>query len=409
MKSACQFNGTADVKITHVRMLDDQGGQVASDDDSLLIKDNRIVWRGCGSALTGVSARQHVDGQGMWLLPGWIDSHTHLVFGGHRANEFEQRLRGVSYQQIAASGGGIQATVTATREASDSELLASALRRAASMLAKGVTSIEIKSGYGLTLQDELRMLRIARQVGEQLPIRVFTTFLGAHALPPEYRGDAQGYIDLVCEQMIPAVAREGLADAVDVFCEQVGFSLAHTRQVFEAARSAGLSCKLHAEQLSDSGGSQLAAEFGAASVDHIEYLSEQGVQAIAASGTVATLLPGAFYFLRETQKPPVDLLRAYRVPMAVASDFNPGTSPISDPAMIMNMASTLFGLTVDEALKGMTCHAASALKQSALGKLEPGCMADMVLWDVPTPAHLVYEVGINRPTTIWIGGNEIHV
>jgi imidazolonepropionase len=335
-------------------------------------------------------------GRGGVMTPGLVDCHTHLVYAGDRAGEFEQRLEGVSYEQIARAGGGILSSVRATRAASEDQLIAASLPRLDALLADGVTTLEIKSGYGLTLADELKMLRVARRLGELRPVRVMTTLLGAHALPPEYAGRADDYVRLVCEQMIPAAAREGLADAVDVFCEGIGFSPAQCERIFQAAQEHGLAIKAHAEQLSNLGGSALAARYGALSADHVEYLDEAGVRAMAEAGTVAVLLPGAFQVLRETQLPPIELLRQYGVPMAVASDANPGTSPICLPTLMAHLACTLFRLTPREALAGMTAHAARALGLPELGRIAVGAPADLCLWDIRQPAELAYAVQAGR-------------
>ena len=335
-------------------------------------------------------------GHGGVMTPGLVDCHTHLVYAGDRAAEFEQRLEGVSYEAIARAGGGILSTVRATRAASEAQLISASLPRLDALLADGVTTVEIKSGYGLTLDDELKMLRVARRLATLRPVRVTTTLLGAHALPAEYADDADGYIDLVCAQMIPAASAQGLADAVDVFCEGIGFSTAQCERVFQAAISHGLAIKAHAEQLSNLGGSALAARYGALSVDHIEYLDERGVQALADAGTIAVLLPGAFHVLRETRLPPIDLLRRYGVPMAVASDANPGTSPLCMPTLMANLACTLFRLTPREALAGMTAHAARALGRPELGRIAIGATADLCLWDIQHPAELAYAVQAGR-------------
>ncbi|MDG9922138.1 MULTISPECIES: imidazolonepropionase [unclassified Pseudomonas] len=347
-------------------------------------------------------------GRGGVMTPGLVDCHTHLVYAGNRADEFEQRLEGVSYAEIAKAGGGILSTVRATRAASEDELIAASLPRLDVLLADGVTTLEIKSGYGLTVADELKMLRVARRLGELRPIRILTTLLGAHALPPEYAGDADGYVRLVCEEMIPFAAAEGLADAVDVFCEGIGFSPAQCERIFQAAKEHGLAIKAHAEQLSNLGGSALAARYGALSADHIEYLDEAGVRAMAEAGTVAVLLPGAFHCLRETQLPPIELLRQHQVPMAVASDANPGTSPICMPTLLANLACTLFRLTPREALAGMTAHGARALGRPELGRIAVGGPADLCLWDIRHPAELAYAVQPGRLRQRIFAGDIVH-
>ncbi|WP_263146378.1 imidazolonepropionase [Pseudomonas sp. RIT-PI-AD] len=332
-----------------------------------------------------------IDAGGRCLTPGLIDCHTHLVWGGDRAQEFEQRLRGVSYAQIAAAGGGIRATVAATRAAAEPTLYAAALPRLRALLAEGVTCVEIKSGYGLDVEHELKQLRVARALGERLPVRVRTTLLAAHAVPPEFAGDPDGYIDRVCAEILPAAAEAGLADAVDLFCERVGFDLAQSRRVLQRARELGLPRKAHVEQLSHMGGARLAAEFGALSADHVEYLEAEDVAALAAAGTVAVLLPGAFLFLNETRKPPVGALREAGVAMAVASDLNPGTSPFASLRLMANLACTQFGLTPEEAFAGITREAARALGLADCGTIRAGLRADFALWDVEHPAQLVYE------------------
>ena len=334
------------------------------------------------------------DLQGRWITPGFIDCHTHLVYGGSRAAEWEKRLAGVPYQQIAAEGGGIVSTVRATRWLDEEELALASLPRLKALMAEGVTTVEIKSGYGLTQADELKQLAAARRLQDSLPVEVAATLLAAHALPPEYAGDADGYIDLVVESILPVAARAGLAEAVDAFCESVGFSPAQTRRVFEAARAHGLKIKGHVEQLSNLHGAELVAEFGGLSADHVEYLDAAGVEALKRAGTVAVLLPGAFYFLRETQKPPVALLREAGVPMAVSTDLNPGTSPFASIRLAMNQACVLFGLSPEEALAGVTRHAAQALGRGAShGRLAAGYVADLLVWDIDHPAELAYSVG----------------
>jgi imidazolonepropionase len=360
------------------------------------VSGEQIAWLGPVSELPPCPGAKMIDGNGAWMTPGLIDCHTHLVYGGDRINEFEARLNGASYEQIAAQGGGILSTVAATRAADEATLVASAHSRAEQLMRDGVTTVEIKSGYGLDLNTELRMLRAAQQLGEQLPLDVITTFLGAHALPPEFADNKAGYIECVCNDMIPAVAKQKLASAVDGFCESIAFNADEIRQVFRAAKDAGLPVKLHAEQLSNSGGTQLACEFKALSADHLEYLTEAGVQAMAESGTVAVLLPGAFYALRETQKPPIELLRKYKIPMAVATDSNPGTSPALSLRAMINMACILFELTPEEALAGVTTQAAKALGLKDRGVLAVGKLADFCLWDIGQPAQLAMEIGGSR-------------
>lgn len=365
---------------------------------SIAIQNGDIVWLGKGKPPKQYSRFEQIDGNNQWLLPAFIDCHTHLIFVGSRAHEFEMRLTGKSYEEIAKAGGGIVSTVRATREASEQELYALAKKRAMKWLAQGVATIEIKSGYGLDTESELKMLKVARRIGQDSAIDVATTFLGAHALPSEYKTNPDGYIDLVCEDMLPAVVQAKLADAVDVFCESIGFDLAQTERVLNKAISLNLDVKAHVEQLSNLGGSELAAKLNALSVDHIEFLDEAGVKALAQSGTVATLLPGAFYFLKETQRPPVQLLRKYNVPMAIATDFNPGSSPIASLQLMLNMACTFFALTPEEALLGVTKYAAQALgKQHSIGTIEIGKRAKLALWDVDHPRHLCYEFGISQP------------
>ena len=366
-------------------------------DAAIAVRDGRIAWLGERAALPrGSSARVEHDGAGRWLTPGLVDCHTHIVYAGNRSDEFEARLNGVPYEEIARRGGGIVSTVRATRAADAPALRAASLPRIASLLAEGVTTLEIKSGYGLDAETEARMLRVARELGDTLPLRVRTTFLGAHALPPEYAGRADAYLDLVCEQMLPALAQEGLVDAVDAFCETIGFSAAQVARVFERATQLGLPVKLHAEQLSDQGGAALVARHRGLSADHLEWLSAEGIAAMAEAGTIAVLLPGAFYFLRETRLPPIAALRAAGVPMAVSTDCNPGTSPMPSLLAAMNMACTLFRLTPQEALAGATCHAARALGlHNELGTLAVGKRADFALWAIDRPADLCNALGFN--------------
>ncbi|MGM0782748.1 MAG: imidazolonepropionase [Pseudomonadota bacterium] len=335
-------------------------------------------------------------GRGGVMTPGLVDCHTHLVFGGGRADEFEARLEGASYEEIARRGGGILSTVRATREASEEELLALARPRLEALIADGVTTVEIKSGYGLDVASELKMLRVARRLGEELPVRVVTTLLGAHALPPEFKEDSDGYIDLVCREMIPAATQAGLADAVDVFCEKIAFSVAQCERVFAAAEAHGLPIKAHAEQLSNLGGTAMAARHGALSADHIEYLDAAGIAAMREAGSVAVILPGAFHTLRETQQPPIAALREAGVPMAVATDANPGSSPLFMPTLMLNLACTLFRLTPQEALAGMTAHGATALGLAGQGRIRKGAEADLCLWNVESPAELAYAVQPGR-------------
>jgi imidazolonepropionase len=372
-------------------------------DGAIGVTGGRIAWIG---ARAGAPAASLVhDCGGRWLTPGLIDCHTHIVHAGNRSDEFEARLNGATYEDIARAGGGIMSTVRATRAASDDELLRQSLPRILALLAEGVTTIEIKSGYGLTLDDEAKMLRVARRVGAQLPVGVATTFLGAHALPPEYAGRADDYIADICTRMLPQLAAEGLVDAVDAFCERIGFSNAQTERVFAAARALGLPVKLHAEQLSDQGGAELVARYRGLSADHLEHLTEAGIAAMAAAGTVAVLLPGAYYFLRDTTPPPVAALRAAGVPMAVATDCNPGTSPMTSVLLAMNMACTLWRLTPREALAGATLHAARALGRAAdIGSLEVGKRADFALWDIARPADLSYAFGLNPCKGVVNGG-----
>ena len=340
---------------------------------------------------------QTIDLQSKLLLPGLIDCHTHLVYAGNRANEFEMRLNGVPYEEIAKQGGGILSTVRATREASEEQLIELALPRLDGLLASGVTSIEVKSGYGLTLRDEIKMLRAAKALEQERKVKITTTLLAAHALPPEFKDRADDYIQHICDDIIPLVAEEKLATSVDVFCESIGFNLAQTERVFDAAKKHGLHVKGHTEQLSDLGGTTLTAKYNGLSADHIEYLDEIGVRALANSSTVATLLPGAFYFLRETQLPPIELLRAHKVPMAIATDINPGTSPFADLTLMLNMACTLFRLTPQEALRGVTQNAAKALGYGeSRGVIEIGYDADFSIWDIEHPADLSYQVGAKR-------------
>ena len=375
-----------------------------------IVEDGAIAGSGgriayIGSRADAPTADEVIDCGGRWITPGLIDCHTHLVHAGDRAREFELRLAGASYEEIARAGGGIVATVKTTRAASEQALVAAALPRLDALIAEGATTIEIKSGYGLSLGHERKMLRAARALGAARDVRIVTTFLGAHAFPPEYAGDADGYVDAVCDEMIPAIAAEGLADAVDAFCEGIGFSPEQTARVFAAARAHGLPVKLHAEQLSNLHGGALAARYGALSADHLEHLDEAGVAAMARAGTVATLLPGAYYFMRETKLPPIAALRAAGVPIALATDCNPGTAPLTSLLLAMNMAATLFRLTVDECLAGVTREAARALGLSAeTGTLEVGKSCDLAIWGIERPAEIVYRLGFNPlHARVWRG------
>ena len=376
------------------------------EDGLIACDDGLIVYAGPRSeAPIGLEATHDVDCAGCLITPGLIDCHTHLVYAGNRAGEFMQRLDGVSYEEIARQGGGILSTVNATRAASEKQLVDESLPRLDDLLADGVTTLEIKSGYGLSLEHERKQLRAARALMDVRRVSIFTTFLGAHALPPEFAGRPDDYITEVCGVMLPALVREGLVDAVDVFCEKIGFSREQTKRVFNAATVQGIRVKLHAEQLSDMQGAALAAAFRALSADHLEYADEPGIRAMAEARTAAVLLPGAFYFLRETRVPPIELLRRHGVPMALATDCNPGTSPVTSLLMIMNMAATLFRMTVDECLIGVTRAAAQALGRSKeIGTLEAGKYCDLAIWSVETPAELVNAIGRNSlGTRVWRG------
>ena len=395
---------------THCRAATMRAGAAQSygliEDAAIVVEAEHLAWVGPRNQLPREweeRCEQRHDCGGALVTPGLVDCHTHLVYGGDRAHEFELRLGGASYEDIARAGGGIASTVTATRTASEAELVAQSLPRLRALMGEGVTTVEIKSGYGLALEHERKMLRAACALGELQPVDVRKTFLGAHALPPEFSGRADDYIAEV-RRMLPVLHGEGLVDAVDVFCERIAFSMQQTQQVFEAARELGLPIKLHADQLSDSGGAQLAARYGALSCDHLEWLSEAGAAAMADSGSVAVLLPGAFYFLRDTQLPPVHLLRQYAVPMAISTDCNPGSSPCTSLLLMLNMACTLFRLTPEEALAGVTRNAARALGFNDRGVLAAGLRADFVLWDAQRPAQLSYAMGFNpRLQTVFKG------
>ncbi|WP_372012364.1 imidazolonepropionase [Pseudoxanthomonas sp. 10H] len=389
---------------------------LAGDSGYGTIEDAALGWRNGLLAYVGPTgglpaapaelSDEVVNAAGRWITPGLVDCHTHLVFGGDRAGEFEQRLQGASYEAIARAGGGIVSTVRATRAAGEEALFAQSLPRARALLADGVTTVEIKSGYGLDLEGERAMLRVARRIGRELGIQVRTTFLGAHALPPEFAGRADAYIDAVCG-WLPRLHGDGLVDAVDAFCERIGFDAAQTRRVFEAARALGLPVKLHADQLSDGGGAALVAEFGGLSADHVEHTTADGVRAMARAGTVAVLLPGAFHVLRETRLPPLEEFRAQGVPMAVATDCNPGTSPLQSLRLAMSLACTHFRLTPEEALRGATVNGARALGLSDRGRLLPGLRADFAMWEVAQPAELAYWLGGDLLAGSWIGGRRL--
>ena len=377
---------------------------------AVAVCDGRIAWLGPQQDLPTTPARETRSLDGRWITPALIDCHTHLVFGGDRAAEFERRLQGASYEQIAAAGGGILTTVQATRAASADDLFAAAMPRVQALAASGVATIEIKSGYGLDIANELKMLEVARRLGAASGLTVATTLLAAHAVPPEYRDDVDGYVDLICEELLPAVAEKNLADAVDAYCESFAFSSEQVARVFAKAQSLGLPLKLHADQLSDLGGAELAARFSALSADHLEYSSAAGIKALADSGTVAVLLPGAFLTLRETQQPPVALLRDHGVPIAVATDCNPGTSPLCSLPEAMALAARVFGLTPAECLAGTAREAARALGLAAdRGTLEPGKRADIAVWDIEHPRDLCYWLGVRPLSHLLIAGRDINL
>ncbi|MER8866288.1 imidazolonepropionase [Mesorhizobium sp. M0751] len=393
-------------------MAESSAGSGIIEHGAIAARNGRIVYAGPEADMPAAlrpralgKDAEATDCEGRWITPGLIDCHTHLVHAGNRANEFEMRLAGASYEEVAKAGGGIVSSVKALRAASEDELVAQSLPRLDALIAEGVTTVEIKSGYGLDLENEKKSLRAARRLGGERPVTVRTTFLGAHALPPEAKGDKDAFVDLVANEILPAVAAEGLADAVDGFCEGIAFWPEQIAHVFDAAKAAGLPVKLHADQLSNLHGAELAARYGALSADHLEYTDEAGAAAMAKAGTVATILPGAYYFIRETKKPPIALFRQHGVRMAVATDNNPGTSPLTSLLLTMNMAATLFGLTVDECLAGVTREAARALGLlGQTGTLEAGKSADLAIWDVERPAELVYRMGFNPlHARIWRG------
>jgi imidazolonepropionase len=385
-----------DQLLTDIRVATMVGGYGLMDRAAIALKDRHIAWVGAEadlpSAFSGLTKTSH---QGRLVTPGLIDCHTHVVFGGNRAAEFEMRLKGATYEEVARAGGGIISTVKATRTATVDELVTAALPRVDAMLAEGVCAIEVKSGYGLDNETELRMLRAARAIAKRRPVRVFATFLGAHAIPPEYKNQSDAYIDDVCIPALRAAHAEGLVDAVDGFCEGIAFSTTQIARVFDVAKSLGLPVKLHAEQLSNLGGAKLAASYGALSADHIEYLDEAGVAALAKAGTTAVILPGAFYTLREKQMPPIDLLRKHQVPMALSTDCNPGSSPMTSMLLAMNMGCTLFRMTPEEVLLGATANAARALGLKDCGTIEVGSRADLAIWNIDHPAELAYRIGFN--------------
>lgn len=391
-------NRNWDALVINARLATMADGYGIAENAAVGVRDGKIVWVGGMDALPEspkkLAAKIH-DAKNRWLLPGLIDCHTHLVYAGNRAQEFSQRLAGKSYADIAKEGGGILSTVRATRAAGEKELLEASEKRLQCFLREGVTTVEIKSGYGLDKETEIKMLRVARTLAKKYPVGVQATFLGAHAAPPEFKDNPDAYIHAICDDVLPAVARAGLADAVDGFCETIAFSSEHIAKVFDKAKELGLAVKLHAGQLSDCGGAQLAAKYCALSADHLEHASEEGVKAMSKAGTVAVLLPGAFYCLRDTHKPPVEWLRKYNVPIAVASDCNPGTSPVTSLLLMLNMSCLLFGLTPEEALAGVTKNAARALGLDDVGTLEVGKIADMALYDIAHPVELCYRLGYN--------------
>lgn len=383
--------------LTFDESVDDQFGLI--ENGAVAVTGDRISWIGLVKDLPETGSAQRIEGNGQFLSPGLIDCHTHLVYGGSRADEWQRRLQGETYEEIARSGGGILSTVNATRAASEDELFESAKKRAQNFIDQGVTTIEVKSGYGLDVETELKILRAANRLEKSLPVTIHPTLLGAHAVPPEFKGRADDYVDLVVQEMIPAA--KNLATSVDVFTENIAFNLKQTETVLSVAHHEGFGKKIHAEQLSNMGGAKLAAELGAMSADHLEYLDEAGVAAMAEHGTVAVLLPGAFYFLRETQKPPVELLRKHNVPIAIATDANPGSSPVANILLMANMACTYFGLTPAEALRGLTAGAAKALgAEEEVGMLSVGMKADIACWDVNSPAELAFSIGQNP--CVWV-------
>jgi len=392
------------VNIATMQAGDKPYGAIA--DGVLVIADAKIAWIGPRSEAPAFDASKTVDGHGGWLTPGLIDCHTHLIYGGNRAAEFEQRQRGVSYAEIAANGGGIHSTVTATRNASISELMEGAQQRIARLQSEGLTTLEIKSGYGLDLETELRMLRVARALNEQLPITIKTSYLGAHTVPPEFKNRADDYINFICDEVLPAIANEQLADAVDLFCEEIGFTAEQCTKVINAAQALNLPVKGHVEQLSYMGGAKMIAKANGLSVDHLEYLPENDIATLKQHNTIAVLLPAVFYYLHETQRPPIEAMRKARLPMAVATDCNPGSAPMASLLTAMNQACVLFGLTPEEALSGATINAARALGIKEKGILASGFDADLLLWQIDSPAELSYTINMHRPKNIWVNGKS---
>mgnify|MGYP001265512379 FL=1 len=390
----------------HIATMVGNGDYGIIENGAIAVAKGKIVWIGRHNDLPEHDAQTIHDVKGKWITPGLIDCHSHMVFGGSRAGEFEQRLKGASYEEIARAGGGIISTVKATREASSETLYKAAEKRLVALMKEGVTGVEIKSGYGLDLANEAKMLKVATRLSEEHNIRIQRTFLGAHALPPEYQNNPDGYIDEICAETLPTLAEMGLVDAVDAFCENIGFTPAQTERVFAKAKELSLPVKIHAEQLSDQQGAALCAKYNGLSADHLEHLTEDGIRAMARGGTAAVLLPGAYYFLRETKKPPLDLLRQYAIPMAIATDLNPGSSPAHSLLLMLNMACTLFQMTPEEALSGVTKHAAAALGWRDCGRLKKGCRADFAIWDIEQPADLAYRFGCNPCTSVVRDGVE---
>jgi imidazolonepropionase len=390
----------------HIATMVGNGDYGIIENGAIAVAKGKIVWIGRHNDLPEHDAQTIHDVKGKWITPGLIDCHSHMVFGGSRAGEFEQRLKGASYEEIARAGGGIISTVKATREASSETLYKAAEKRLVALMKEGVTGVEIKSGYGLDLANEAKMLKVATRLSEEHNIRIQRTFLGAHALPPEYQNNPDGYIDEICAETLPTLAEMGLVDAVDAFCENIGFTAAQTERVFAKAKELSLPVKIHAEQLSDQQGAALCAKYNGLSADHLEHLTEDGIRAMARGGTAAVLLPGAFYFLRETKKPPLDLLRQYAIPIAIATDLNPGSSPAHSLLLMMNMACTLFHMTPEEALSGVTKHAAAALGWRDCGRLKKGYRADFAIWDIEQPADLAYRFGCNPCTSVVRDGVE---